>query len=337
MFTLLKYWFRNDNPLKTGALLDNRQPDEKKDDIQFDEIVASANYVSWLTKPSYRSFPELDQERSFTCGANALSKALGISFAQKYGRYIQFSRADIYQRRNIKPQQGMYLYDMFNIASEGVTLEDLVNKSLSTDEDYDGADVESWAKDIGKVFTISKGVYIQNDIDTIASVISTTGKGVILTTYFLGGEWARYIPVIIDPTLSSGSINALRHFVTAVDYTLVDGKKYLVIEDSAHFGGLSQRLVSEEWVKNRVTSCAYPMNFKFMLNDGGKPTYDGFTVISAQECLRYEGMFPTNVSYSENVGPVTRKALALFQTKYGLKVTQSIDIPTKNKLALLYP
>lgn len=319
--------------------MDNRPEEAKKDDVHFSTIVATANAVNWLEKPKeeWRAFPVLNQYESFTCGANALAKANGIAFHSKFGSYIPFSRAHIYQRRLNVGLPGMALYDMFRVASEGITLEAIVKSPLKTDADHDNAVIESWMKKEGETWKVSGGVYLNNDIDTIASVIQTTGKGVILLTYFLAGEVSKEIPYIVNSTLTQWDAIALRHYWVAVDYTLYKGQKCLIIEDSAHFGGLNRRIVTEDWVNKRVVGAGYPMNFSFQEKVGNKPTYDGMTVISAQKCLRYEGLFPTNVDYFESVGPTTRKALAAFQSRYGLTVNGAIDAPTRNKLNQLYP
>jgi hypothetical protein len=337
-FNLLKFWVRNAQPPQfLGALLDDRSVEEKKNDIRFEHIVGSATEPVWkeLTLQTARTFPTLNQYQSFTCGANAYVKSLGILFFTKYGVYLPFSREHVYMRRFNRPDAGMTLYDMFRIGQEGVTLEQFVKTSAMTDEDFDGAKVEPWMNDVGKSFSIANGVYLNNDIDTIASVIQTTGKGVILMTFFLAGEWSTQIP-FISQYIARDATTTLRHFVTAVDAILYKGKKYLVIEDSSWFGGYNRRLLSEEWVLNRIAGAGYPMRFKFQEGTGVKPIYDGVTVVSAQQCLRYEGLFPTNVSFIESFGPVTRKAVGDFQAKYKLKVTQALDQSTKNMLSKLY-
>lgn len=337
MFTLLKYLFRTANePKQLGANLDLRLPEDRIDDIHLHDIVANANAVLWKEKTEIRKFPILDQNQSYMCGANALAKALGIIFNNKFGSYIAFSRADIYQRRYNKPEGGMSMPDMFRIAGEGVTLEQLTPKEILTDADADTMVIEGYKKDIGKTFAIKGGgVYLPSDIDTIASVIQTTGKSVILLTYFNAGEWSKEYPSIVDRNLTV--FNGLRHFVDAVDFVLIGGKKYLVVEDSAHFGNITVRYVSEEWVSKRVYGAGYPMNFKFQAQAGDRPTYNNLTVISAQECLRFEGCFPINVDYFESIGPTTRKALLAFQMKYGLAQTSQLDQATRAKLMALYP
>lgn len=337
MFDFFKNLLKSTQPLTTGALLDTRTVKEKEiEDINFKDIVASVNAVNWTVKTP-RSFPSYNQNYTLACGANALAKALGIAYSHCYGIYIPFSRVDIYQRRINAPGGGMSLWDMFDIASKGVTLEQLTPGNFRNDEELDKAVIESFKKEIGAVFKTTGGVYLPNDIEQIASVIQTTGKGVILLTYFLSSEWSVSFPKIQNRILKSNDPSSLRHFVVAVDFMLRDGKKYLVIEDSALFGGLDRRFLSEDWIKNRVVSAAYPMNFRFSEGANARPSYDGITIISLQQCLRFEGIFPNNISLVESLGPITKNALEAFQKKYVLPVTRMIDTQTKNKLHQLYP
>lgn len=337
-FTFLKFLIRDANPLHTGALNDPRPQEEKNEDVHFNELVATANAVNWVTKDTstWRSFPVLDQHSSYMCGANSLSKAWGIYLSQKYGKYVQLSRAHIYQRRANRPTGGMALYDMFNILTQGATLEQLTNENISTDEQADSTIVDSLEKEVGKGFATTGGVYAGNDIDTIASIISTTGKGVILQTFFTSGEWSKTFPTITYPYLTNSDPSALRHFVVAVDYTLLNGVKCLVVEDSAAFGGIYRRIVSEAWMKARVVASGYPMTFKFSIQST-QPSFDGISNISAQTCLQAGGFFPTNVAFSSNWGAVSTASAKKFQAKYGLPITGLLDLTTRNKLLQLYP
>lgn len=338
MFSLFRYFMRNANQREfTGALLDSRPPEEKVDDIHFSEIVASANPVNWQERypNNYRKFPELNQHSSNSCGANALSKALGTNLYARYGSYIQLSRFYIYKCRENAPTAGMSLPDMFKIASQGVPLEAITPSKGETDADYEKITIKPWMVKEGETWKVTKGIYVQPDMETIASIIQTTGKGVILLTWFLAGEWSKEVPYTVQK-LGLNDPSSLRHFVTAVDYVLYLGKKYLVIEDSAWFGGINRRLVSEEWLRDRVYIAGYLMNFAFE-GTQEKPSYDGSTIVSAQECLRAEGLFPSNISFVENIGPVTRAALINFQTRYALKTSGIIDFATGSKLHQLYP
>lgn len=323
----------------TGALIDNRPPQAKADDVHFSEIVGGAAAVLWKEKypNAVRQFPDMNQNQTNMCGAFALRKSLGVMFQQKYGVFLDFFAPDIYRRRANYPQAGMMLYDMMNIASQGVTLTQFFNSTYYTDDQADSISIESWHRDVGRVFSVSGSVMLPNDIESIASVIQTTGKAPVGLTFFTLQEYAKEAPTIVENSMTYVDPRSLHHFITMTDFTLFKGGKYIVMEDSAWFGNMKRRLLSQNWIENRMIEVAYPMNFKFSVAVGDKPSYDGMTIVSAQKCLRYEGFFPSNIDYAENVGSFTRKAIQLFQQKYNLSVTQQLDIPTVAKLREIYP
>jgi len=76
---------------------------------------------------------------------------------------------------------GMAGVDAFNIARKGVTLEELVPSQDMTDPQMDGAEIPQYKQDVGSVFKIGNYVSLPiKDIDTIASVIQTTNKGMMV-------------------------------------------------------------------------------------------------------------------------------------------------------------
>lgn len=304
----------------SGARFDERTPEEKANDFTFEEIVASANPVIWTEKTptSWRKFPIFNQDGSGSCVAQTEAKELGIMRWLKDGTYVHFSATDIYQRRSNRHSTGMGAVDARSIAKAGVTLEVLAPSQNLTDSQMDGVVVEDYKRQIGAVFSVPNYVEAPaKDIETIASIIQTTKKGVMVWFYFELPEWTEK-PVVMNQTLSASSPSALRHSVTAVDFTLYQGKKALIIEDSwgTSFGMAGQRIITEDFFKVRNFFAGYLVNFKF---DGGglKPTYDG-TIISLQKCLRFEGFFPSNVDFIEKFGPVTKAGVVKFQKKYGI-------------------
>lgn len=340
IFTFLKNTVYNIQPRQsTGALILGNEK-ATPSSASFQEVVGTASPVNWVEKkPSdWRNFPVLDQKKSNTCGGNALSKVMGIYIFSRYGTYLQPSRADIYQRRRNKPEAGMYFDDIIKIGSEGVTLEDLIKKDLSVDEDYDTANVFPLAKKLGEALALGKDwIYVPNDIDTIASIIQVTGKALLVLDFFLSGEWSLEYPTVINKMLTMPDPSALHHYYAVTDFGLINGKKYLRIEDSAHFGGKSVRYLNEDWVNRRMYLVKYPIEFKYGEKQGNRPIYDGVTIISAQKCFQYLGHFPLNVAFFEGVGPTTKNALRSFQTAEKLPVTQVFDVATKNRLRQLFP
>ena len=269
--------------------------------------------------------------------ANSVAKMLGILSYMRDGEFITFSAAHVYKRRINKPNQGMYLYDALGIAANGVTLEALVKSEQKTDIEIDQIIIEPHEERVGKVFAANEmPVYIkQGDFDSVASVVKRTGYGVLCMFYFTENEWGQFIPVAEDPRLTSDK--ALRHGVVAIDAFKYNGNDVLLIEDSAHFGGYERRLVTRTFFNKRNIANGYLMGFKFDKGKGDRPVFED-TNISLQRCLQYEGLFPLNISFVENYGPVTKNAVIAFQKKYGIEPSVGIlGTRTLEKLRELYP
>lgn len=332
----------------TGALIDDRPDTEKMKDFYFLETVASVEPVNWVEKPetSWRKFPIFSQNGSGSCVAQTMAKLLGVMYWLLNGEYVHFSATHLYQRRSNKPSGGMIGVNAFDIARQGITLEELVPSQNMTDQQMDGTVIAQYKDDVGKIFAIKNYVQLPiQDIDTVASVIQKTGKAVMVWFYFRYDEWVD-VPVINDPNMQSSSAPA-RHSISAVDYFLYAGKKALLIEDSwgpGHgIGG--RRIITEDFFKKRNFFAAYPIAFSFDTTDPSpKPRYtftkrlefiplDPVTkeipdtlmgkhltqkddVIALQDILKYEGLFPQNISSTGYYGAVTSRAVLDYQRRY---------------------
>lgn len=327
-----------DNP---GVLLDTRTEEEKARDFQFEEIVVSAETVNWVEKkPSeWRKFPIFDQDGSGSCVAQTLKKLQGIHIWQNTGVFVPLSASHIYQRRENRPGGGMSGVDAFKIAQTGVTLETFAPSERMNDTAMDALKVLPFMEEVGKTFKL--GNYVQPvpaDIDNIASIIQRTGKGVMVWFYFKRDEWTP-VPVVKDPNLKLQGGSTLRHSVTAVDFTLYQGKKALIIDDSWGLDAAmeGQRVITEDFYKARNWFACYFINFAFEQPVTDKPHYDG-GVKSLQDCLKFESLFPANVASSGVFGAITKKAVVDFQKKYSLLPTLGNVGPlTTAKLKELYP
>jgi len=325
----------DDNIVFTGAL-DNKTVDVKHD---FNEVVgySNSNNVIWTEKKrsEWRTFPEMNQYNTGMCGAFSGRKLLGIMAWLKFNTWVDFSDQDIYQRRTNKPNAGMTFDDLFKIMNEGVTLKFFTPEQVMQDSDADNLNIIQAAKDIGKSFGIGKPIDVLPDIETIASIIQTTKKPLIIITYFKPEEWARENVIIKDYKIKIHDLNVCRHFVVVTDYFLWKGEKVLLINDSAWFGGYSQRLLNKDWVDNRIYGCRYAMNFKFADGVGNKPTYTK-TTASLQDCLTYDGTFPENIKNRGVYGNITIQAVKDFQKKYNLEITGYLNNQTEAKLSSLF-
>lgn len=327
-----------DNP---GVLLDTRTEEEKAKDFHFEEIVVSAEPVMWTEKkPSdWRKFPIFDQDGSGSCVAQTLAKLQGIHIWQKTGIFVHLSASHIYQRRFNKPGGGMSGVDAFKIAQKSVTIEDFAPSERMNDAKMDAVQVVPFMDEVGKVFRL--GNYVQPvpaDIDNIASIIQRTGKGVMVWFYFERNEWSD-VPELLNPALKLESGKALRHSVSAVDFTLYNGKKALIIEDSWGLDAAmeGQRVITEDFFKARNWFSAYFLTFAFETPTGDRPHYDGGTK-SLQDCLKFEGTFPVNVESTGVFGAITKKAVVDFQKKYLINpALGNVGPLTTAKLKGLYP
>jgi hypothetical protein len=317
----------------SGCLIDNRPESEKIKDFHFKEFVASAAPVEWKEKPEseWRKFPDLNQGISNSCVMATIDKLGLVMLWLKEKTFVLFSRA-FYQMRSNKPSGGMIGVEAFEIwRKNGLPLEQLVPSEKMSDAELDAIQIEQYEKYIAKVFAISGHVGLDNgDFETLASVIQVTGKAVMAWFYFTTEEWSKYIPTV------SGKINfgtALRHSVAVVDFFLVGGKKYLLIEDSAWFGGLTRRLISEEFFRERNWFIRYPTNFKFqdqtIIPESIKPVYKFKNIVrygmennpdvrALQDILKYEGFFPIERDSTGNYFAMTTAGVLKFQLKYNV-------------------
>lgn len=326
---------------QSGAILDIRTEETKLKDYKFEELVTSVNPVMWTDKVqgAWRRFPIFNQDGSGSCVAQTLAKLLGVMYYIKNQLYVHFSATHIYQRRANKPQSGMTGVDAFNIARQGVTLEELVPSQNMNDGQMDGIQIPPYKQDVGKVFKIGNFVVLPiKDIDTIASVIQTTEKAVMVWFFFEGNEWID-VPQILNLNLDLYALSTNRHSVAAIDFTMYAGEKALIIEDSwGKFAGLQgQRVIRESFFKARNFFAAYPITFQFEDQSVPPPQpqpapvnpklkYNFTRVLTfgmsdpdikaLQDILKYEGFFPKNVEGSSNYGTVTAKGVLDFQIKY---------------------
>lgn len=335
MFDFIKKFFSVENEYGTGALIDD--PVSKSDDIKHKDVFGGSEVIL-LDKPkeNWRKFPVRNQGRGFSCMANACAKMLGILSYLRDGEFINFSAAHIYQRRMNKPNPGMFLHDVLGIASKGVTLEALVKSEQLLDDVIDNIKIEPHETKIGEIFaTEDIPVYIQpGDFNSVASVVQT-GKGVLCMFYFQADEWSKFYPTITNQRLDSA--NALKHGVVAIDAFRYNGSDVLLIEDSAHFGGFSQRIISKQFFLKRNLANGYLMQFKFDKGNGERPVFED-TNISLQKCLQFEGLFPQEAKFVENYGPLTKRAVIEFQKKYNIEPSAGVfGEKTKKKIAELYP
>ena len=333
----------------TGVLIDDRPESEKQKDPKFVEMVAAASPVPWREKKDseIRRFGVQNQDGQFSCVANAGRKALRIIFKENHNLDVDFSSGHIYRRRVNYPDGGMSMPDLSRILESGTTLEQFKPSDGLSESQVNAMTFAPYMEEVGKVFKTGKLVDVPPfDIETVASIINVTKKGVVLFYYFTQSEWSREMPYIQSPDLNLYAPSTLRHAVTAVDFTLRNGVKCLVIEDSAHFGSINRRFITQMFHNKRAYTAAYPVNFKFEAPVGGKPQHffaktmnygeSSNEVAWLQKCLQHDGTFPSNIvvdtTKPANYFGITAESVLKFQKKYKVAPDSELDLIAGKKV-----
>lgn len=343
----------------TGVLLDNRPQDEKEKDFLHSEVAMGFTPYVWEERPAKpKYFFPYNQSSSLSCVAGG-----GAIILEHFDGGV-LSRKDIYNGRVNYPAGGMVLYDVLDKIRRGVCTEDLVpsqglgENQMNARYEITQEIIKSRAKKkVGLTFTLD-----QRDIDTVASILSTSP--VIGFWYFDedGKEWWKQYPETLYNFKSNVDKGVTRHQVAIVDAILIDGKKYLVGQDTAGVGtgvgaNSNLRYISEDMVNKRLYAAAYAIDDEsdiLVPNNGTKPKYYNTKVLKVgstgaevrilQEVLIYEGLLKIK-SPTGLFGGMTRQAVMRLQEKYredilkpaGLKgATGIVGTLTNLKLNTLY-
>lgn len=344
ILTKLLEWLSHSREPNLGANTDTRSLKQaREEDILADEVIATAAPVEWkeIEPSKVRVFGEQNQRSKSNCVAESRRKIKRILFNINKGIDLDFSSVAFYRKRSNYPYEGMIAADAIKLDSEsGMTLDKLVPSDAVTTESAANALMpDKYNDDVAKVFAVQGGeiVFTPGDLETPAGTIQKTRKGVMMWFYFTSREWSKQVPTIMDNLWGVQDPRALKHSVVGIEPALYKGQRGVWIDDSAHFGGISRRFITEDFYKKRNWYASYPMAFKFEPPVVSRPTFIDGNVVSLQLCLKHEGVFPSNVAATGVYGPLTTQAVKDFQGRYGLVKTGLISDETRAKLHHLYP
>jgi hypothetical protein len=304
----------------TGVAKDPRTKEEKKKDWNAKELLGFAPVVEWKEKKEWKSFTPRNQKSTSSCVPQSISKILEVNEKKETGKTIVFSASKPYADRT-NEGEGSYLYEMLKYAVEGkyTTEDNIQSQNLNSDNEM-SEKARNWSErdtKIGLKYSGKSYLLIDLNMDTIAYWVSQ-GYGVSALFYFNSKEWSPKYPVIKDKSLTRD--RALCHAVSVVDFGLISKKKFLKIEDSAHFGGRVERWISEDFFKRcfgagfifdkpNEEPISIPHEFTKIMTFGQTSTEIKFL----QERLKVEGYFPLNIPSSGFFGEITRQAVEKYQ------------------------
>lgn len=309
-------------------------PEEIKDLHDFHEIVAASAAPVWSEKAplAWRKFPEQFQWNSSSCVWFTMAKIALILFFLETKRVMKFS-AGYYRRRANYPTPGTAFEDVKYKASLGIPTEQILPSENLTENQMNTIVIPEYVEDSADAFAVSPDwVRLPLDFDVVAATLNKTNKGIMVWFDFGKGEFFDQ-----GEPVHKNVKQIYRHSVCAIDQFTYKGRQYILIEDSAEvdtkYG--HQKLITRDFFDRHALLAAYPMNFKFNADKKEKPIYDG-GVVSLQNCLKYEGVFPSNIESTGYLGSVTRESVMKFQERYGLDQTGNVGPKTTAKLKELY-
>lgn len=331
-------------PQHLGANIDTRPRElAELQDVTSKETIASAVAVTWTEIPqeNIRVFGVQDQKSKSDCVAETRRKLKRIMLKVNKGIDLDFSSVAFYRKRSNYPAEGMAAYDAIALDRKtGMTLDALVPSDVVTTEvSANALNPDKYNDDVAKVFTTSDNdvIFTPGDLDTIAGTIQKTRKGVMIWIYATIAEWSQLVPTIQTPLQGPTDPQAVViHSVTAIEPSLFQGAKGLWIDDSAHFGGLARRFVTEDFLKARNWFASYPISFKFDVSATYKPVYHFLKdlefspifstdpdVVALQNVLKYEGFMPTNVDSTGYFGALTLDAVKKLQAAHNITTSEN--------------
>jgi len=331
------------NPNYNGIAPDTRSAEDKAKDYQHEELFHAFPPAVWTERAS-KKYPIKNQDGSSSCVGNGVAKIMGIDEVYEGREYKELSARHIYTRRANKGTEGMFLPDALNISRDGCALEsDVPSNGRNETQMNDTSDITPEKVTAGIKYKTAGFVELPVDIESIAAITSI-GKGVLLGHRFDFSEWTDF------PKPDANSKKSLGHGTAAVDNVLVNGVKYIVMDDSwgIEYAKAGQRYLSEDWIKQRVFYAGYTLNFIFEEQSTIKPKYTfskwlkvgdrNVDIVALQDILKYEGLFPTNVDSTGLYGPATQRAVAKFQLKYSISSNNGVQVgpATIKKLNQLY-
>lgn len=309
-----------------GAQQDPRSEIEKTKDYQHSELFGAYSPVVWAEKTTFNQGTIRNQDGSGSCGGFSAAVALGMNEKNDNGVYVNLSPAYIYKLRT-NVGEGMYMPDLFNImVKNGSPRDTLLSSDNLNEEQINSMVFTDEQKKEALLFKGMNYLTVSKDIHSIAEVISKGHTPIILLRCQVE-EWTEYPKVLYPEKTTSFNVN---HFVPAVDFTLINGKQHIVVQDSwgSQYGKNGLRFLSEEFIKVRVETVMYIIDLPTRKKSTVRPQYAFRNVMSfgmknrdiqmLQRVLQYEGFFPSEIAVTGYFGSVTAKALVKWQVKQGI-------------------
>ena len=299
------------NFTQPGLVPDERTEEQKAKDYQLKETIPMAVVLKWNrgleNAPAYSN---RNQNGSGSCVGQSVAKALETLKKEV------ISAHPVYRRRFNYPQVGMWLQNAGDIVRKLGTTTEILSPSQNMTE-------EQMSKSVDVETPISNYIYAFPDfknIDEIATAIELY-KHCIITVGAEYGEWN------LKP-IYNGKLANMYHAICGTYYfTDENGEKCIRIDESWGQDNPEHRILTESYLKLRGTGAMYLIP-PVELPDDDKPKHtfnsylrfgdNNFSVKMLQDILKYEKLFPINITSTGYYGNITAKSVLAFQRKYNV-------------------
>ena len=321
------------------------------------EVSAAPATPDWQEKsPSaFVTYPKKNQGTNDSCMAQSGAKMLSVEKMNESGIYRELSAHSIYPFGFVAGG-GMTDPSLTTVlTTKGATLEtlfpsyDAQGNPLTEEVMRDPTGLLPDAADIGEVYKAGVPVYCASDLDTIASILESyqkAGKKKVVRVSVVGSNNSTWFSEFPAPPGPNDSL--WYHSVVATDFGLINGKKYISIDNSWGLapGVQGQQFLGEEYQPKMYgafyilppgaptgTKPSYTWNNDLSIGSGGND------VLALQKALQYLGMFPTDevIKPTGYYGGITVQAVKLFQAAYQITPQSGVVGPlTRAKLNELF-
>lgn len=328
----------------TGVNPDTRTEAARALDYIHEERVMPASGIVPYSNPQLTKSPYFyeNQWQVGSCEPHGVGLALAIERFKEIGVYQRLSWLFNYRLRSVYPEPGCFLQDVFNkYQMHGAPVYQEL-PDVTSEEEATAVQITPQMTLDGAVF---KGLAYflianANNIDTL-NAIADQEHAVAITLFATYQEWAQEYPAVVIPSLKITDASAVvNHCVCVLPNSgfMLNGKRYLAIQDSAWFGNYMLRYVSEDFIEARVYSAGY-WDKALLLGTGPRPKHVFMSTLVPgmrnaevqimQQLLISEYMLPSDCA-TGYFGGMTLAGVHAFQEKYAADILtpQGITRPT---------
>lgn len=326
----------------TGLNEDTRSTEEKKKDFLHEERVMASVSEDPFGNKRIDNSPciEENQNGTLACVHHGIGGALEIERKNDTGVFAHIAKIFTYRLRSNYPEEGSSPIggmELFRI--NGAPLYNTL-QTPKTEAEANRIVITDRMRNEAKIFAGKAYYTLQtpNDIEKIAE-IAQKGHGVPICIFADRDEWAKKY-VSLDNKKLKRENAGVRHLVYVIPKSgfTENGKRWVSVQDSAHFGGLSMRHVPEEFISERTYFAGY-WDTVMEYPGGPKPVFTftkilkygsiGNEVKMLQKLLISEKLLPIDCATGNFYGQ-TLAAVRAFQNKYADDILKplKLDRPT---------